>query len=187
MSSGIFDLRTEEGLVRGCVSQDRRAQKALYEKFSSRMFSVCMRYARDRDEAQDLLQEGFITVFSKIGTFNCAGSLEGWMRRIFVNTALMRLRKGDVLRDAADVEQARHVTDDADILSGIGGKDLIRMIGQMPEGFRTIFNMNVIEGYTHQEISQKLGISEGTSRSQLSRARTWLQERLLEKKKKRDE
>lgn len=185
MSSGIFDLRTEQGLVQGCVSQDRRAQRALYEKFSSRMFSVCLRYAGDRDEAQDLLQEGFITVFAKIGTFNSAGSLEGWMRRIFVNTALMRLRKGDVLRGAADMEQARHVSDDSDILSGIGGKDIIRMIGQMPEGFRTIFNMNVIEGYTHQEISQRLGISEGTSRSQLSRARTWLQERLLEAKKKK--
>ena len=189
MSSGIFDLRTEEGLVRGCVSQDRRAQKALYEKFSSRMFSVCMRYARDRDEAQDLLQEGFITVFSKISTFNSAGSLEGWMRRIFVNTALMRLRKGDVLRGAADVDEpvARSVSSGEDILSGIGGQDIMRMIAQMPEGFRTVFNMNVIEGYSHQEISRELGISEGTSRSQLSRARIWLQERLLEKKKKRDE
>ena len=187
MSLGVFDLRTEEGLVQGCVDQDRRAQRALYEKFSSRMFSLCLRYAKDRDEAQDLLQEGFITVFSKIGTYNAAGSLEGWMRRIFVNTALMRLRKGDVLRGAAEVEQARNVSDGIDLLSGIGGKDIVRMIGRMPDGFRTVFNMSVIEGYTHQEIAKELGISEGTSRSQLSRARTWLQERLLEKRRTEDE
>lgn len=93
MSSGRIDPDTEEELVQGCIRQDRRAQRALYGRFSSRMLAVCMRYAKDRDEAQDLLQEGFITVFSKISTFNSAGSLEGWMRRIFVNTALMRLRK----------------------------------------------------------------------------------------------
>lgn len=184
MSSGRIDLGTEEGLIQGCIRQDRRAQRALYERFSSRMFVVCLRYARDRDEAQDLLQEGFITVFSKISTFNSAGSLEGWMRRIFVNTALMRLRKGDVLRGAADVDEpaARSVSSGEDILSGIGGQDILRIIGKMPDGFRTVFNMSVIEGYSHQEIARELDISEGTSRSQLSRARMWLQERLQEKK-----
>lgn len=156
----------------------------MYEKYSSRMFAVCLRYAKDRDEAKDLLQEGFITVFSKIGSFNAAGSFEGWMRRIFVNTALMRLRKKDVLKEAADVDDAaKAVVSADDVLSGIGGKDLVRLISGMPDGFRTVFNMNVIEGYSHQEISQKLGISEGTSRSQLSRARTWLQERLRERRK----
>ena len=106
------------------------------------------------------------------------------MRRIFVNTALMRLRKGDVLRGAADVDEpaARSVSSGEDILSGIGGQDILRIIGKMPDGFRTVFNMSVIEGYTHQEIARKLDISEGTSRSQLSRARMWLQERLQEKK-----
>lgn len=187
MSSGRIDPDTEEELVQGCIRQDRRAQRALYGRFSSRMLAVCMRYAKDRDEAQDLLQEGFITVFSKISTFNSAGSLEGWMRRIFVNTALMRLRKGDVLRGAADVDEpvARSVSSEEDILSGIGGQDIMRMIAQMPEGFRTVFNMNVIEGYSHQEISRELGISEGTSRSQLSRARIWLQERLLERRNRK--
>ncbi len=187
MSSGRIDPDTEEELVQGCIRQDRRAQRALYGRFSSRMLAVCMRYAKDRDEAQDLLQEGFITVFSKISTFNSAGSLEGWMRRIFVNTALMRLRKGDVLRGAADVDEpvARSVSSGEDILSGIGGQDIMRMIAQMPEGFRTVFNMNVIEGYSHQEISRELGISEGTSRSQLSRARIWLQERLLERRNRK--
>ena len=184
MSSGRIDLSTEEGLVQGCTVQERRAQRALYERFSSRMFVVCLRYAKDRDEAQDLLQEGFITVFSKISTFNSAGSLEGWMRRIFVNTALMRLRKSDVLRGAADVDEpaARSVSSGEDILSGIGGQDILRIIRGMPDGFRIVFNMSAVEGYTHQEIARELGISEGTSRSQLSRARAWLQERLQEKK-----
>ncbi len=187
MASDSLDLSTEEGLVLGCSRQDRRAQRALYERFSSRMFVVCMRYARDREEAQDLLQEGFITVFSKISTFSGSGSLDGWMRRIFVNTALMRLRKGDVLRGAADVDEpaARGQSSTDDVLAGIGGKDIIRMIRQMPEGFKTVFNMSVLEGYTHQEISRELGISEGTSRSQLSRARAWLQERLLEKRNRK--
>lgn len=187
MSSGSIDLSTEKGLLLGCTRQDRKAQRALYERFSSRMFVVCLRYAKDRDEAQDLLQEGFITVFAKISTFSGAGSLEGWMRRIFVNTALMRLRKGDVLRGAADVDEpaARSVSSQEDILSGIGGKDILRLIGQMPDGFRIVFNMNVLEGYSHQEISKELGISEGTSRSQLSRARAWLQERLREKLEER--
>ncbi len=109
------------------------------------------------------------------------------MRRIFVNTALMRLRKGDVLRGAADVDEpaARSVSSQEDILSGIGGKDILRLIRQMPDGFRIVFNMNVLEGYSHQEISKELGISEGTSRSQLSRARAWLQERLREKLEER--
>lgn len=151
------------------------------------MFVVCLRYSKDRVEAQDLLQEGFITVFSKISTFSGTGSLEGWMRRIFVNTALMKLRKGDVLRGAADVDDvaARSVSSGDDILSGIGGKDILRMMQQMPEGFRTVFNMSVIEGYSHQEISRELGISEGTSRSQLSRARVWLQEKLQEKRSRK--
>ena len=159
----------------------------MYERYSSRMFLVCMRYANDRDEAQDLLQEGFMTAFSKISTFSGAGSFEGWLRRIFVNTALMRLRKGDVLKDAAGVDEpaARSISSPDDILADIGGQDIVRMIQQVPEGFRTVFNMNVLEGYSHQEIAQKLGISEGTSRSQLSRARTWLQERLLERRNRK--
>ena len=150
------------------------------------MFPVCMRYSRNRVEAEDLLQEGFMTVFSKIGSFNSLGSLEGWMRKVFVTTALMRLRKGDVLKDAADVDDAaRKVMSDDDILSGISGKDIIRIISGMPDGFRAVFNMSVIEGYSHPEIAERLGISEGTSRSQLSRARAWLQVKLQEWRKNR--
>lgn len=150
------------------------------------MFSVCMRYARDRGEAEDLLQEGFMTVFTKICSFNALGSLEGWMRKVFVTTALMKLRKGDVLKDAADMDDAaRMVMSDDDILAGISGRDIVRIISGMPDGFKAVFNMSVIEGFSHTEIAERLGISEGTSRSQLSRARTWLQEKLQEWRKNR--
>lgn len=186
MPSGDIEQISDEQLVLRCRRQDRRAQRVLYERYSSRMFSVCLRYARNRADAEDLLQEGFLTVFSKIGTFNSQGSFEGWMRKVFVNTALMRLRKGDILKDAVDVEDAaRGVMSDDDILAGMGGKDIVRIISNMPEGFRTVFNMSVIEGYSHQEIAEILGMSEGTSRSQLSRARTWLQEKLQERRKNR--
>ena len=187
MSSDSFDRASEKELVLGCQRQDRKAQRALYERYSSRMFPVCMRYAGNRVEAEDVLQEGFMTVFSKIGSFNALGSLEGWMRKVFVTTALMKLRKGDVLKGAADVDDvaARKVMSDDDILAGISGKDIVRIISEMPDGFRAVFNMSVIEGYSHPEIAERLGISEGTSRSQLSRARAWLQEKLQEWRKNR--
>lgn len=109
------------------------------------------------------------------------------MRKVFVTTALMKLRKGDVLKGAADVDDvaARKVMSDDDILAGISGKDIVRIISEMPDGFRAVFNMSVIEGYSHPEIAERLGISEGTSRSQLSRARAWLQEKLQEWRKNR--
>lgn len=185
MSSKHLDLTTEEGIVQGCIRRDQRAQKALYEKFSSRMFAVCLRYSRDREEAEDLLQEGFITLFSKIDMYSGTGSLEGWMRRIFVNSALMKLRKSDVLRNAEDVaEAARSFHAGDDILAGIGGDEILKLISRMPEGFRVVFNMNVIEGYSHKEIAEALGITEGASRSQLSRGRMWLQDKLKKMEKK---
>lgn len=185
MLQGNIDRNNDDVLLQGCLKHDRKAQRALYEKYSSRMFSVCLRYSGSREDAMDLLQEGFITVFTKIDTFTSSGSLEGWLRRIFVNTALMKLRRNDVLKDAADVVTvAREAVSTEDVLSGISRKDIMRMISEMPEGFRTVFNMSVMDGFTHPEIAKALGISEGTSRSQLSRARMWLQERLREWKRK---
>lgn len=185
MPTKLFDL-AEEDIVKGCIKQDAKAQRALYEKYSSRMFAVCIRYSRDREDAKDLLQEGFVTLFSKIETYSGIGSLEGWMRRIFVNTALMKLRKSDVLKDAADInDAARHFDAGQDILAGISESEIIRLISQMPEGFKIVFNMSVIEGYSHKEIADTLGITEGTSRSQLSRGRVWLQDKLNNMERKR--
>ena len=177
------EFSDEKELLEGCVRQDRRAPRFLYELYSARMLSVCLRYAGDRERARDILHDGFITVFEKIGSYNGTGSFEGWMRKIFVNTALMSLRKGDVLKFSEEIsDAAKEFTADSGVLDGIGSKELMRLIASMPAGFRTVFNMYVLEGYSHLEISKELGISEGSSRSQLSRGRMWLQEKLNDKR-----
>ena len=148
------------------------------------MFAVCLRYMGDRDAAEDVLQDGFVTLFAKLDTFTGDGSFEGWARKIFVNTALMSLRKNDVLKESEDVDSARSLSSEApSAIQDMGYKELCAMISELPPGFRTVFNMYAIEGYAHNEIAQALGISEGTSRSQLLRARSLLQAKILEKKK----
>ena len=163
---------------------DRRAQKAIYDALSGKMFAICLRYMADRQTAEDVLQEGFVTLFAKLDTFSGEGSFEGWARKIFVNTALMSLRKNDVLKESTDVETAWNVSSESpSAIQQIGYKELSRMISELPAGFRTVFNMYVVEGYSHAEIAQNLGISETTSRSQLLRARAMLQAKIKEKTK----
>lgn len=162
---------------------DRRAQKAIYDALSGKMFAVCLRYMGDRDSAQDILQDGFVTLFTKLDSYSGDGSFEGWARRIFTNTALMSLRKKDIMKQTEDVDAAWDVTaDDPSAIQKIGYKDLLKMIADLPPGFRTVFNMYVIEGYSHKEIAEELGISETTSRSQLLRARSLLQARIKDKR-----
>lgn len=171
--------KTEIELIDACKHGNRSAQRHLYDKYAARMYAVCLKYARSAEVAKDYLQEGFVTVFTKIGSYAGEGSFEGWMRRIFVNVALMDLRRNDVLGDARDVMELRSEAPRVDDVSAkLEHKDLLRLIMEMPLGFRTVFNLSIVEGYSHQEISQKLGISEGASRSQLSRARSWLQQRM---------
>jgi RNA polymerase sigma-70 factor (ECF subfamily) len=174
----------EQKLIAACIRQDRTAQRKIYEMYYSRMFSVCLRYAKDRDAAMDLLQEGFITVFSKISSYKNEGSFEGWMRRIFVNTALMSLRRNDVLKGAEEISVPRSdIPFEDNIMERLDGQKIIKLISEMPAGFRAVFNLSVLDGFSHQEIAQQLGISEGASRSQLSRARVWLQERIKKMEK----
>lgn len=169
----------EQELIAACVRQERSAQRKIYEKYSPRMFAICLRYARDRDTAKDILQDGFITVFSKISSYKNEGSFEGWMRKIFVNTALMSLRRNDLLKNAEDVTApGSDIPFEANILERLDGQKIMKLISEMPMGFRTVFNLSVFDGFSHQEIAKQLGISEGASRSQLSRARVWLQERI---------
>lgn len=150
------------------------------------MFSVCVRYSSDREKAKDYLQDGFVTVFSKIGSYTGDGSFEGWMRKIFVNTALMDLRRKDVLKETQDVTDLKAGTPFTDdVLEKIEGKDVIRLIAVMPPGFKAVFNLSVFDGYSHLEIAKMLGISEGASRSQLSRARVWLQKEILKLEKRK--
>ncbi|MBR4809181.1 MAG: sigma-70 family RNA polymerase sigma factor [Bacteroidales bacterium] len=158
---------------------DRRAQKAIYDALSGKMYAVCLRYMTDRDSAEDVLQEGFVTLFAKLSTYTGEGSFEGWARKIFVNTALMSLRKNDVLKESTDVDAAWNVPGEApSAIQQISYKELYKAISELPAGFRTVFNMYVVEGYSHAEIAEYLGISEATSRSQLLRARAMLQTKI---------
>ncbi len=172
----------EEEWIEGAKRGDRRCQKAIYDRLSAKMFAVALRYMGDRDLAEDILQDGFVTLFSKLDSYSGEGSFEGWARKIFVNTALMSLRKKDALKNSEDVSVAWNVTSDApSAIQKIGYNDLMAMVAALPPGFRTVFNMYIIEGYSHKEIAEMLGISETTSRSQLQRARVLLQNKIKER------
>ena len=167
-----------------CAKGDKAAQKRLYDKLAPKMFAVCLRYMGDRETAADILQDGFVTLFSKIESYSGEGSFEGWARKIFVNTALMSLRKNDVLKQSEDIEVAWGVSSpDASAVQNVSYQELLKLIAKLPTGFRTVFNMYVVEGYSHKEIGEALGISENTSRSQLMRARTMLQGWLKKREK----
>ena len=176
-------LNTREAeWIEGAKRGERRSQKAIYDLLSAKMFAVCLRYMGDRDAAEDILQDGFVTLFSKLDSFSGEGSFEGWARKIFVNTALMSLRKKDALKNTEDVDAAWNITsDDPTAIERIGYDDLLKMIADLPPGFRTVFNMYIIEGFSHKEIAEALGISETTSRSQLQRARVLLQNKIKER------
>lgn len=166
----------EADLIEGAKRGDRRSQKAIYDMLSGKMMAVCMRYMGERDAAEDILQDGFVTLFSKLDSYSGAGSFEGWARKIFVNTALMALRKKDALRNSEDIDVARNLlNDDPTVIEKISYNDLMKLVASLPPGFRTVFNMYIIEGYSHKEIAEELGVSETTSRSQLQRARMLLQ------------
>lgn len=170
---------TESELIGGCVKGDTLAQRALYEKYAPLMYPVCVRYV-GREVAKDVLQDGFITVFDKISTFKGSGSFEGWLRRIFVNASLMELRKADVLKNSSDINDAEEAagTKDPEVSSDIGAKQILKAIEDLPPGVRLVFNLYAIDGYSHAEVAEILEISESSSRSQLSRARALLQEKL---------
>lgn len=175
---------SEQELIDLCIKGDRMAQRALYDRLASRMLSLCLRYVGDRTTAEDIMQEGFVTLFTRLDSFRGHGSFEGWARKIFVNTALMYLRKKDALKMSDDIDAARNLsTDMASQMEDIGYLELMKLITSLPAGFRTVFNMYVIEGYSHKEIAEMLDISEITSRSQLSRARTWLQNKIRANRK----
>lgn len=172
----------EADWIEGARKGDRKSQKAIFDQLSGKMYAVCLRYMGDKDAAEDILQDGFVTLFSKLDSYSGAGSFEGWARKIFVNTALMSLRKKDALKNSEDVDAARSIcSDEPSAIQKIGHQDLMKMIAALPPGFRTVFNMYVIEGYSHKEIAEALGISETTSRSQLQRARVLLQSKIKDR------
>lgn len=170
----------EDELIRGCVQRKSAAQKRLYEMYSSKMYALCYRYVREPMEAEDILVTAFTKIFDKIDQFKKEGSFEGWIRRIVVNEALTHLRRNRSMYLETELEQAYREPDYDKLSDHLEAEDLLNMIREMPSGYRIVFNMYAIDGYSHKEIADHLGISENTSKSQLSRARTYLQKILAE-------
>jgi RNA polymerase sigma-70 factor (ECF subfamily) len=173
---------TDEDLVKECVSGNAIAQKKFYDLFAKKMMGVCLRYSKDYNEAQDVLQDGFVKIFNKLPIFESKGSLEGWVRRIIVNTALDAYRKAKKHQNNVDIDSVSYLLDSEDYtIEGINADDLLKIIHAIPEGYRIVFNLFAIEGYSHKEIAERLGVTESTSKSQFSRARKMLRKILIEK------
>ncbi|MFC2101579.1 RNA polymerase sigma factor [Bacteroidota bacterium] len=172
-------VEVDTDLIKRCLQHDSAAQKELYERYSPRMYGMCLRYSQHTLEAQDILQEGFIRVFQQLHQFRNRGSFEGWLKRIFINTAItlgkreMKYSKWDPLQEKAFVDDV-----ELDGLSRLSQQELLRHIQELPAGYRTVFNLFVIEGYTHKEIAKMLKISVSTSKSQLFSAKRSLKETL---------
>jgi len=167
-------------LVEKCIKGDQRAQRVLFEKYARKMLGVCLRYSKSTPQAEDVLQEGFIKVFSKLEMYK-GGSLEGWIRKIMVNSSLDKIRKekkrlGEINIDIVGFK----LENNSFILESLEAEDLLKLIASMPLGYKTVFNMFAIEGFSHKEIAQEMDISENTSKSQYSRARAYLQNKMKE-------
>jgi RNA polymerase sigma factor (sigma-70 family) len=171
-------VHTEEEIIAGCRQEKASFQEKLYELYSRRMMAVCMRYTKSRFEAEDIFHEAFVKVFKNINAFN-GGSFEGWMRRIFVNTAINHYHKNQRYQEQMDYSTVEEIipTND-DIISNISGQELVALINQLPEGYNLVFNLYVVEGYNHREIAEMLNIAEGTSKSQLAKAKSHLKKTL---------
>ena len=170
---------TIDSLLDGCKQGEREAQENLYRTLAPRMMAVCMRYAKDSYEAEDMLQNGFVKVFNKVSEFRSEGSFEGWIRRIMVNTAIETYRKNLRTLSVVDIDEVYDQPQSTFDMNQLETKDLMKLVQQLSNGYRMVFNMYVIEGYSHKEISESLGITEGASKSQLSRARAILKDKIL--------
>ncbi len=169
----------EESLILSCIKGDSRAQKTLFDSFSPKFFALCLRYMKTNDQAEDALQEAMVKIFTKLPEYKGQGSFEGWMRRIVVNTCLDQIRKNQKLKFDLPIDKEEYkLSNNAHILENISAKELIEEIQKMPPGYRVVFNMFAIEGYSHQEIAEKLGVKESTSKSQYLRARAYLKDRI---------
>ena len=180
----ITEHYTLELLINGCIRQEHWAQSAIYQQYAAKMFAICLRYAKNTMVAEELLQNGFVKVFKAIGQFKNLGSFEGWIKKIMVNTAI------EYYRQAVKIQPMKELMDEVDFISDSGGvieqlqvKDLLSLIAALPDGYRVVFNLYVMEGYSHKEIAAILGITEGGSKSQLSRARKLLQKAIKIKEK----
>jgi RNA polymerase sigma-70 factor (ECF subfamily) len=174
---------TEELMLAGCLRNNAAAQEALYNRFSPRMLGVCYRFAKNREDAEDMLQEGFIKVFTQMHQYRNEGALEGWIRRIIVHTCINILKKNKKFTDSVDIIHANSIYIKEDMIPSImQAKQVVECIRMLPLGYRTVLNLYAIEGYSHREIADILDIEESTSRSQYTRAKNMLEEILTRKK-----
>lgn len=174
---------TENDLIKGCLKRDRTYQQALFQRYAGKMLTVCRRYARHEMEAEDLLQDTFIKVFSNIEKFKQKGSFEGWIRRIAVNTSIKNYQKHSFQKERIGLEDYEDETVDPEAISNLSEEELLTLISELPDGYRVVFNLYAIEGFSHKEIAEQLNIGESTSRSQLVKARKLLQSRILDMQK----
>ena len=174
---------TEEAIFQGCLKNQAAAQRELYNRYSPKMLAVCYRYGHNREDAEDMLQEGFIKVFSQIHTFQNKGAFGGWVRRIMVHTCINNLKKNKRFNESVDIIYASSIqVREESIPSIVQAKQVVECIRLLPIGYRTVLNLYAIEGYSHKEIGEMLDIEESTSRSQYTRARQMLEEILIRKK-----
>ena len=176
-------LLAQKEIIRQCLNNERQAQFKLYEKYSPALFGVCLRYAKNSTDAEDILQEGFIKVFRYLKDFSGRGSFEGWLRKIMVNSALNFYKRKNLISKGADSETVQYYVateNDVNAVAKMNHEELLNIIKNLPDGYRTVFNLNVIEGYSHKEIGSLMQISVNTSKSQLSRARKSLKRTISE-------
>jgi RNA polymerase sigma factor (sigma-70 family) len=174
---------TEQAIIQGCMQNDPIAQRELYNRYSPKMLSVCYRFAHNKQDAEDMLQEGFIKIFTQIHSFQNRGAFEGWIRRIMVHTCINFLKKNKKFNESVELDYATHLSArEETIPSVLQGKQIIECIRQLPIGYRTVLNLYAIEGYSHKEIAEMLDIEESTSRSQYTRAKTMLENILVKRK-----
>jgi RNA polymerase sigma-70 factor (ECF subfamily) len=180
----------DESILEGCIAGRREAQYQLYQKFASTMLAVCFRYARNRDEAEDFLQEGFLKVFQNLPSFRKEGSFEGWMKRIMINHSLNEVKKNRKIpfhEDIGEINETQILENDefADKMDPIESDVLLEMIRSLPEGYRVVFSLYVMEDYSHKDIAEALNISENTSKTQLLKARRLLKNKVVDYHKTR--
>lgn len=167
-------ILSESHLIENCLSGDRKSQKAMYEHFSGKMFSICLRYSKNQMDAEDILQDGFVKLFNNLNRFRGEGSFEGWVRRIFVNTAIEHIRRKNINTSVGEGLENSVADKRQNALDNLYEKDILKTTKTLSDGYRTVFNLYAVEGYSHKEIASQLGITESTSKSQFSRAKALL-------------
>lgn len=169
----------DQEILKGCRKGKRKAQEALYHKYAQKMMGICRRYSKNYEEAEDVFQEGFVRTYKYIGKLEQTNSLGAWLKRVFINTAINYYQKNKKHHDHLDTDTLYHAHDQyEDAIDQLSTQELLALVNNLPDGYRIVFNLYVMEGYNHKEIAETLGIAEGTSKSQLSKAKSMLKKQL---------